>query len=258
MSVSVEPVVFVPDPAHLGAASRVANSLNLALTETLPGDDSMLLCCDGDGLSIGRAHSKQKLLRVDFLSPSTRFRQHAGGGLKQAIARAVGVTGKIKPRVLDLTAGLGRDGFVLASLGCTLTLLEKSTVVAALLEDGMARARGDPATGPIISRMRVEVAESVTWLDREGADQYDVIYIDPMFPPRKKSARVKGEMQLMHDLVGVNDDVDALLSAALAAPVKRVVVKRPKLAAPSALKKPGFVLKGRSSRFDVYHPELAR
>src|SRR5690606_31731336 len=138
------------------------------------------------------------------------------------------------PKVLDLPAGLGRDAFVLASLGCAVQLVERSPIVFALLEDGLTRARQfaaeqDQELAQILARMQAYRAQAADYL--QGlADDVDVIYLDPMFPERDKTADVKKEMRAFHSLVGRDEDAGDLLSLALQKARYRVVVKRPRRA----------------------------
>ena len=91
--------------------------------------------------------------RVDFVHGAVAHRRQFGGGKGQMIARAIGIASGVRPTILDATAGLGRDAFVLASLGCAVTLIERHPLVAALLEDGLQRAGADQAIAPIAARM---------------------------------------------------------------------------------------------------------
>ena len=79
-------------------------------------------------------------------------RRQFGGGKGQMIAKAVGIKGGIKPQILDATAGLGKDAFVLATLGCEMTLLERSPIIHQLLQDGIERA-SESDVSDIIQRM---------------------------------------------------------------------------------------------------------
>ena len=191
-------------------------------------------------------------IRVDFVAGAVAHRRLFGGGSGQMIAKAVGIQPGIRPLVVDATAGLGRDAFVLAELGCRLTLIERQPLIAALLEDGLQRAELDKEVGPIVAKMRLLCGNAIdllgTWTD--AAPQ--VIYLDPMFPHRDKSAQVKKEMRLFRPLAGNDDDAPALLAAALALATHRVVVKRPRKAAAIAGAEPGYALEGKSSRFDIY------
>ena len=147
---------------------------------------------------------------------------------------------------------MGRDAFVLAQLGCALTLIERQPLIAALLEDGLARARADGEVGSIVAQMRLVCGNAIELMGRWSDDPPQVIYLDPMFPHRDKSAQVKKEMRLFRPLAGDDDDAPQLLAAALALATHRVVVKRPRKAPSIAGPLPGYALEGKSSRFDIY------
>lgn len=190
---------------------------------------------------------------VDFVGGAVGHRRRFGGGKGQSIAKAVGMNKGLVPSVLDGTAGLGRDAFVLASLGCKVTMFERHPVVAALLEDGLNRAKQDAEIGAWVSeRMSVAHTSSIDSLAEYQGEQPEVVYLDPMFPHKKKSALVKKEMRVFQSLVGADMDADALLAPALELAQKRVVVKRPDYAPPLADKKPSTSIKTKKNRFDVY------
>src|SRR3990167_7522368 len=136
-------------------------------------------------------------VRVDFVEGAVAHRRLFGGGTGQMIAKAVGVQPGVRPQVLDATAGLGRDAFVLASLGCAMTLIERQPLIAALLEDGLARARPRAEVAPIAAQMRLLQGNAIELLSAWTDEAPQVIYLDPMFPHRDKSALVKKEMRLL-------------------------------------------------------------
>lgn len=187
---------------------------------------------------------------VDFVEGATAHRRKFGGGRGQDIAKAVGLKHGFTPQVLDATAGLGRDAFVLATLGCNVTMMERMPVVAALLEDGLERAKLSTEVCDIAQRMSLIHASSIESMSL--ATQPDVIYLDPMYPHRGKSAAVKKEMRVFQSLVGEDNDADALLAPALKLAKYRVVVKRPSYAPPLANKTPSTSIKMKKNRFDVY------
>ncbi len=194
---------------------------------------------------------------VDFVQGKARHRLKFGGGKGQDIAKAVGLNKLKNPHIIDATAGLGRESFVLASLGCTVTLLERNPVVHALLEDGIRRATEsqDEELHEIIRRMTLIYADAKQWLQQStDTEPADVIYLDPMFPERRKSARVQKEMHFFHQVVGDDQDDDALLTIARQHCKHRVSVKRPRHAPLLAGKKPAFVISGKTIRYDVYLP----
>lgn len=189
---------------------------------------------------------------VDFVEGAVAHRRKFGGGRGQSIAKAVGLKAGANPTVVDATAGLGRDAFVLASLGCQVTMLERHPVVAALLADGLQRAQQDSEIGGWVSeRMSLRSGSALENLQQLGFTP-DVVYLDPMFPHRQKSALVKKEMRVFQSLVGADLDADALLPAALAVAGKRVVVKRPDYAGYLNEMTPSMSIETKSNRFDVY------
>jgi len=190
-------------------------------------------------------------LICDFIGGAVLHRFRFGGGRGQALPRAVGMKGGVNPVVVDATAGLGRDAFLLASLGADVTLIERSPVIHELLEEGMARARkagGDVAT--VIGRM--------TLLHGDARDLLltlspEVILVDPMHPARKKSALVKNELRLIREIVGADEDSAELMTVALATARKRVVLKWPLRAEPmQGISLPSHQIMGKSTRYDVF------
>ncbi len=195
-----------------------------------------------------------KPLSAEFIRGPFGYRRLHGGGKNQAIAKAMGFkTVKETLTVLDATAGLGRDAFILASLGCGVRLIERSPVMCALLQDGLQRAAQDPQLLQTVKLMDVMAADAVEILQNLSVDQTpEVVYLDPMFPPKFKSALTKIEMRIIRDIVGEDSDADKLLALALQKAKRRVVVKRSSDAPRLLDMTPSFVIKGRSCRFDVY------
>lgn len=192
---------------------------------------------------------------VDFLAGRSAHRRQFGGGRGEAIAKAVGAKGRDCPSVLDATAGLGRDGFVLSAIGCKVQLLERHAVVYALLQDGLARAYQDAELGDFLQTHLILLPQG----DLAHCDlvpkSVDVVYLDPMFPPKQKSAQVKKEMRLFHDLVGNDLDADVFLPLAQKMAKKRVVVKRPDYANFLNQTPTRNCVKTKSHRFDLYLPD---
>ena len=236
-------------PTHMPAAEAWAKRLQL----TLGGEAEFALQLGDQGLQfVELGPQAAGPVRVDFVEGAVAHRRLFGGGAGQMIAKAVGIQPGVRPFVLDATAGLGRDAFVLAELGCTVTLIERQALIAALLEDGLQRATTDAEVSQIVARMRLISGNAIALMAAWDAEPPQVIYLDPMFPHRDKSALVKKEMRLFRPLAGNDDDAPALLAAALALATHRVVVKRPRKAPAIAGAKPGYVLEGKSSRFDIY------
>ncbi len=192
---------------------------------------------------------------VDFVGGAVGHRRKYGGGKSQSIVKAVGVADTSRQlSVLDATAGLGRDAFVLATMGCQVAMIERSPIVRALLEDGLQRGLEDEQTASIVSRMALLSGQASRLMATMVSEEqgFDVVYLDPMFPHRDKSAAVKKEMVLFQELLGPDEDADSLLAPALQLARHRVVVKRPKRAPDLAEQEPGYRLEGKSGRFDIY------
>lgn len=150
--------------------------------------------------------------------------------------------------LVDATAGLGYDAFLLAVAGFRVSAIERSAEVAALFEDALRRAEADPKLRELIGgRLAIERGDARETL---AASRPSVVYLDPMFPPKRRaSALPPKEMQIVRALVGDDLDVGALFAAARAA-APRVVVKRPSYAQPLA--EPTSSIEGRLARFDVF------
>jgi len=190
---------------------------------------------------------------ADFVSGKAAHRRLEGIGRKQPLARAVGIRPGECPSIIDATAGLGQDALVLATLGCQVILIERSPVVAALLADAIARALANAETAPIAARIQLIQTDARHHLaGLSEAQRPDVVYLDPMFPKRHKSALVKKEMRLFQQLPDTMDNADDLLPLALAAARKRVTVKRPAKAAWLADIEPSISIHSPKMRFDVY------
>jgi len=190
-------------------------------------------------------------LIVDFISGPVAHRRKFGGGRGQALPKAVGMKGSTVLNIVDATAGLGRDAFLLATLGANVTLIERSPQMHQLLLAGMARAKNhDEDTAKIIARMTLLHADAKQLLpDLEP----EIILIDPMHPPRKNSALVKQELRQIRNIVGTDDDAPELMQIALTSATKRVVLKWPQKADPiKTLRRPSHQINGKSIRYDVF------
>ncbi|MGI9274426.1 MAG: class I SAM-dependent methyltransferase [Endozoicomonas sp.] len=234
-------------------SESIAGAQMVSSRETLP-ENALVIGYQDDVLALRRVGSKEKPVTVDFVGGKAGHRRKFGGGKGQDIAKAIGLNKGVTPSVLDATAGLGRDAFVLASLGCNVTLLERSPVIAALLDDGIRRALSDSEVAEIASRMTLVNADSLKSMQAMAAENqsFDVVYLDPMFPHREKSALVKKEMRIFQDLLSGDPDADGLLEPAKHLAQYRVVVKRPRLAPDLAGQEPTYRLEGKACRYDIH------
>lgn len=238
-------------------ANQLAKELQLPLYHPDNSNQySMLLEISSQGLQLCLNQNQGfKPLKVDFGSGAIAHRHQFGGGKGQMIAKAVGIKNKIRPVILDATAGLGKDSFVLATLGCHIQLIERSPLIHALLADGIKRAATEPELQPIIQRMLLlNCNDSIEWMQQQALlnNFWQVVYLDPMFPERTKSSLVKKEMQIFKLLLNNDLDSDSLLEAAFKIASHRIVVKRPRKAPFLAAMKPSLQFIGKSSRYDVY------
>lgn len=225
-----------------------------------------------------------------------------GGGRR---VRQAGAT------VYDLTAGFGQDSLILALNGAhRVRMVERNPVVAALLQDALRRlemisnaTQELQLTNPqeqqrklqhpplsssshlatlLFDKLSLSVGEGRNFVEN-GDDDVDVVYLDPMFPPRQKRAAVKKGMQLLHGLLDTQDSSSTviqqqqqqqlqqqehdLLHSAWRAAKLRVVVKRPLKAPPLGVEsgdnatktgdskytlRPSFAITGSVNRWDVY------
>jgi len=249
--------VSARDIDYILAAKNMASKLRLpyhALTQDLKYTDGYdyLLLISGEGVGIAKTGKKAPApVYVDFTSGAVAHRRKYGGGKGQDIAKAIGLNKQGRLSVFDATAGLGRDAFVLATLGCQVTLFERVPFVRALLASGLEQAREHKEIADIMVNMQL-VDGTLGSYQQESDVKADVVYLDPMFPHTEKSAAAKKEMTFFRELIGHDADADDLLDTALDVAKYRVVVKRPKDAPYLNNKKPTYQINGKSGRFDVY------
>lgn len=228
----------------------------IAVTDATSNEWQLVYTAEGLALRLSSEPSWGDI-RVDFNSDALNYRKQHGGGRNEALAKAIGIKGKDSLTVIDCTAGMGSDSFVMASVGAYVTMLERSPVIAALLEDALYRIEGFPELSERLTLVKSDATDYILQQGKKtkGQPLSDVIYLDPMFPHKKKSALVKKEMRAFQQLLGEDMDSAELLEAALNFAGKRVVVKRPSYAEPIALvsgRKPTTAIESKKHRFDVY------
>jgi 16S rRNA (guanine1516-N2)-methyltransferase len=234
--------------------------LSAELPEDVRHYPYVLYYCRGRAEILQTVKGAPGAVSASFIGGKTAHRLKFGGGKGQMIAKAVGLNKGVTPSVLDATAGLGRDAFVLASLGCEVSLLERSPVIAELLRSALLECESDDSLdaseryelAAILARMSLLEVDASTWLKQQSDKVADVIHLDPMYPHREKSSLVKKEMRLFQDLVGEDSDDESLLAAALEKARYRVVVKRPRKGEQIKGPKPSLQLQGKSCRYDIY------
>lgn len=207
-------------------------------------ETNFFLQFDGNKITLKRSNDNVEIYS-DFTNHNLQKRTQQNN--HELIVKAVNL--KENKYIWDATAGLGKDAFVLASFGAKVHLFERNPIVATLLSDGLRRARADIKTQTIAEKMQLTFGSINLATDIESPQ---AIYIDTMFPERKKNALVKKEMQFFQEIIREeNDDKDLLLTARKF-PVNRIVVKRPIKAEYLGNIKPAYQYTGKNIRFDVY------
>lgn len=170
----------------------------------------------------------------------------------QALLKACNNKSRNIRSVLDLTAGWGADSLSLACHGQQLTLLEQNALVFALLDCSLECLAKSPPGAELARRMQLENSEASAYLHAlDKTQEFDCIYLDPMFPLHKSSAKPAKEMQILQALTS-NKEIESSFDLALQKARKRVVVKRPARAANLTPGKPDIVYREKTIRFDVY------
>jgi 16S rRNA (guanine1516-N2)-methyltransferase len=255
-------VVVAASEAMVTKAKELACQLDLPFITSGHNFYPFLLVVTPKRLELQESKVKNaKPIYVDFFANKLKHRLRFGGGNQQLIAKAVGIKGGVRPTVVDATAGLGTDACVLAALGCEVVMLERSPIVGALLQDGLERFRSSSQASVNQIRLDLYILSAKNYMDEimQGQVQRpDVIYLDPMYPKRRKSALGKKSMRVLHELVGEDEDIVDVFNLALQCAAKRVVVKRPSYAASLGERQPDLVFSaGGSCRYDVYFTSIS-
>jgi 16S rRNA (guanine1516-N2)-methyltransferase len=241
------------EPACELQAQQLAKKLDLPLVSSALSCD-LLLNAGEHGISLSSTANNQPdiTVQIDFSRGKTVYRRKQQR--QELLVRAVGYKKDQKLTVIDGTGGFGRDSFLLATAGCTVHVFEKNRIIATLLDDGFSRAARQADTAAILRRITLSKCNVIPYLHKltQTGKHIDVIYLDPMFPKRRKSALVKKDLQLLQTLATEPDKPDELLEAALDAASQRVVVKRPVKAPPLTSRTPSHNIAGKTIRFDVY------
>ncbi|MBK5944388.1 class I SAM-dependent methyltransferase [Halorhodospira sp. 9621] len=191
---------------------------------------------------------------VDFADRQLKRRVAGSTPRRDPLARAVGLHRRPQTAVVDATAGLGQDGWVLAALGASVTWIECSPVLSALLAAALERAAAEPQLAATTERIRLQPGDLRDVLGRLPTASCEVVYVDPMYPDgatRGAVGRPAQVLRALHASAPPPAEAD-LLAAALAHATRRVVVKRPQRAAPVSGPPPSRAVSGRAVRFDIY------
>lgn len=252
MSTTLTVYCTVNDKLHHAKAFAEKNDFNFS--DSLEISTPLYLNFDNE-LPALTDTDNQSYVTTDFTSGGLTHRLQFGGGKGQTIAKAIGITSKNKPHILDATAGLGRDSLVLANLECEMSLVEKSPVLYEMLIQAQLHASGNALFNQATHKgFSIYSDDAVSFMKKKIIPDCDVVYLDPMYPEKKKSALVKKDMQILQKLLGhsTEDEISNLLKTALTFAKQRVVVKRPKGSDAISGLAPTMSLNSKKTRYDVY------
>lgn len=235
-------VIYCGEGADDGAALALSRHIGAPLSDSM--GSGLTLALDRSGLSlVGYGMRYQG----DF---SRMMKRVEKGRLHHEMLVRIAKTKSERPVAVDAAAGMGEDAFLLAAAGYEVYLFERDAVIAALLKDALSRAEDDPRLTGIVGRMHLTEGNSIELMPRLSV-RPELVYLDPMFPPRKKSGLIHKKLQLIQKLEQPCADETELFEAAKALSPKKIVIKRPLNSASLAGIKPGYTVKGKAIRYDV-------
>lgn len=183
----------------------------------------------------------QLALTLDFRCGNYRHRNQNSG--KEPLLQAIKIKKKLPKTLIDTTPGVLKDSFMLAARDIHITAVERNPLLYIMVKQALRHV--DVSINYLFADAKQQLANHPA----------DIIYIDPMYPPKRKSAQVKKDMQILHQIIGADTDAHKLLTAAKQQQQNhnsRIVVKRPNYADPLGDEKPDFISKTGATRFDVY------
>ncbi len=203
------------------------------------------------GMSLLATDDQGMPMRIGVDFTTGQWRRRIASVRRERLIRAMGRKAGPATTIIDATGGLGRDSFLLAAAGFQVRVVERNPVLAALLEDALLRAGQSPLTSEISARITLTCGDACHYLQQEN-HRADIVYLDPLFPARKKSAKVKKELQVIRKITGSDDDQSPLFAAAREAAFARVVVKRTQHGPWLDNRPPSYSVSGKTVRFDIY------
>ena len=189
-------------------------------------------------------------LSLDFRTG--RLAHRLARAAEEPLVRALGLRRKDGPRrVVDMTGGLAGDASRMAAAGAEVLLIERHPAVLALVVDALRRAEAEGSV-PWGGRLRLRLGNAC---DAFPGD-FDAAYLDPMYPPRKKTALGAQELRILDALFlaseggqrALESSPEALLAAARHRAFRRIVMKGPAIYSPPP-PAPDFVHRGKAVNF---------
>lgn len=245
----------------------LAKDLNFSIyhknTEDLDPSSPKLIHRDGKWQIFTRDISVRT--SIDFLEPTIISRVDSKTINRENLVRAVrGRKSNNKIiSVLDGTAGLGRDAFLLAASGCNVIAIENLKVIFFLLREALQRiSSSGNKLSFIAERLQFKYGDSIDHMNKLSGTYPDVIYLDPMYSSSssrglKKTASTKKSIKILQDIYSYqikykNSNHNMMLKLALSIAKTKVVVKRPPNSDFLEGVKPASSLTGKTARFDIY------
>lgn len=235
-------VIVAGEGADQAAALELSQHIGVPLSDAM--SDSLTLVMDRTGLSL---YGYGMRYQGDF---TPMLRRVTSGRLQHEMLVKITKTKSECPLAVDAAAGMGEDAFLLAAAGYRVQLFEQDPVIAALLKDALRRAQLHEQLTEIVDRMDLTEGNSIELMPRL-TEQPEIVYLDPMFPPRRKSGLIHKKLQLIQKLEQPCSNEAELLSAAISLHPKKIVIKRPLKGECLAGRKPSYSVKGKAIRYDV-------
>lgn len=234
--------IYLDEKGDREAAEALSRQLGVPISDSM--GEELTLVFDGTGLSLVGCGMRYQGDFARMLNRVTKGRFH-----HEMLVR-IAKTKTEHPVAVDAAAGMGEDSFLLAAAGYEVTLFEQDAVIAALLKDALCRAREDDRLREIVGRMHLIEGNSIALMPQLTISP-EIVYLDPMFPPRKKSGLIQKKLQLIQKLEQPCADERELYDAAVSLRPKKIIIKRPLNGALLAGKKPSYTVKGKAIRYDV-------
>ena len=231
--------IKVVNPSLIKRAKELSKKYNIPLL----GSKSVEIYLSMDNQPI--LHSGEDKLENSFTSGkfSTRISRYQSETL---LKKAIGWHSTTQKHILDATGGLGHDSFILALLGQKITLLEKNTGLCILIEEALHNLPKLPYFNDAKNNISIINSDSRTFLS--SVENFDIVYIDPMFNSKKKLKRTK-QMEFLDNYLKEYDDPSAEFYESN---FKKLVIKRELRATPSIKDCSALSFKGSSVRYDIY------
>lgn len=242
MKDSCDLVIVAGEGVSVEEALALSEHIGVPLSDTI--GEGLTLQIEKSGLSLVGYGLR---FRGDFAG---MLRRISSGRLSHEMLVKIAKTKTEAPVAFDAAAGMGEDALLLAAAGYRVYLFEQDAVIASLLKDTMLRAKDDPDLKEIVGRMELMEGNSIELMPTVP-EHPELIYLDPMFPARRKSGLINKKLQLIQKLEQPCAQEEELLAAAVALYPKKIVIKRPLHSDHLAGKKPSYTVRGKAIRYDV-------